>query len=194
MRLKSLGTLLATGVCAISGFCAWGQVPSAFPGGRLEIGVNFESVRANTVPGYNFWMQGGSAQIAANFTRHWGVAADFSGVHTGQMPHMTVGLDLITATFGPRYVMTSSHGRFRIFGEAMGGWAHGGNSLFPDPQGATASASGSALLVGGGTDCQVARRFSVRLLDADWLRTALSNGTTTVQNSLRLGSGVVFRF
>ena len=194
MCVNMARSILLVGTCMISGLCAWGQMDDASKGGLIEVAVNFEAARANTVPGYNFWMQGGGIQAAAKITRHWSVAADISGVHTGQMPHVTAGLDLVVAAFGPRYTMTSTRGRFKIYSQTMGGWAHGGNSFFPDPQGATSSAGGIALLVGGGMDYRISRHFYARMLDIDWLRTALSNGTTTVQNSLRLGSGIAFHF
>jgi hypothetical protein len=76
----------------------------------------------------------------------------------------------------------------------MGRAARGTNSLFPNPNGATSSADAVALLVGGGLDYRISQHLYVQMTDADWLRTALSNGTTTVQNNLRLGSGVVLHF
>jgi peptidoglycan-associated lipoprotein len=158
------------------------------------VAVNFEAMRSNTVPGYNFWMQGGAIQVTSHITRNWGIASDVSGLHTGELPHNGVGLDLITAVFGPRYMMTLPNGHWRLYGQIMGGTAHGKDSLFPNPKGATSSANGVALLMGGGLDFPTSRRVAVRAIDASWLRTSLSNGTTTVQNSLRLGSGVVFRF
>ena len=36
-------------------------------------------------------------------------------------------------------------------------------------------------------------RIGVRAFEADWLRTALPNSTTNVQNNLRLGVGFLFR-
>jgi hypothetical protein len=48
--------------------------------------------------------------------------------------------------------------------------------------------------MGGGLDYPASHRMSLRVIDASWLRTALSNGTTTVQNNLRLGSGIAFHF
>lgn len=196
MRYMLAGKMLLAGVCLINTLGAWAQVHDArrSPAPPIEVGVTFDAIRSNTVTGYNFWMQGGAIQINGGLSRHWSVAADISGLHTGDLPNAGVGLDLITAVFGPRYTMTSSNGRWKVYGEAMGGVAHGQNSLFPNPKGATSSATGNALLMGGGLDLPTSRRIVVRAIDASWLRTALSNGTTTVQNSMRLGSGVAFRF
>ena len=66
--------------------------------------------------------------------------------------------------------------------------------LFPDcfwrDYGLTTSL---ALQVGGGVDLGLTRHFGIRVFQADWVRTQLPNGTTDVQNTLRLGAGVVFR-
>jgi hypothetical protein len=48
-----------------------------------------------------------------------------------------------------------------------------------------------ALQVGGGVDMRIAHRFAVRAIQADWIRTQFPNGVTNVQNTLRLGAGVV---
>lgn len=196
MRSMLRRKVLLAGACFMSVLSAWGQAPGAkgISSRSLEVAVTFDALHANTVPGSNFWMQGGAIQVAGQITRNWSVAADISGLHTADMPNTGVGLDLITAVFGPRYTMTLPNKRFRIYGQAMGGEANGVNSLFPNPKGATSSANGVALLMGGGLDYPASQRISVRAIDASWLRTALSNGTTTVQNNLRLGSGLAFRF
>lgn len=197
MRIYVRRKLLVVGACFISGLCAWGQAHSASAssnGHPVEVAMNFEAGRANTVPAYNFWMEGGGVQAAVKVAHHWSGAADISYLHAGQMPHTTVGLDLFTAAFGPRYSMIFPGGCFKIYGQAMGGAVHGSNSFFPNLKGATSSASGVALLVGGGIDYTRTSHMSIRIIDADWLRTELSNGTTTVQNSLRVSSGVALLF
>jgi len=54
--------------------------------------------------------------------------------------------------------------------------------------------SAFAANLGGGVDWRASRRFSVRLLEADYLVTTFDNGVNDHQNSLRLGAGVVMRF
>ena len=133
-------------------------------------------------------------QLCGQLSRHWGVAADFSGLHTGLMPHTGTGLDLLNSAVGMRYTLTFRGGREHIYGQALGGVTNGMNSVFPNSSGVTSTANGAALLVGGGVDHRVTQRLAYRILDAAWLRTQLANGTTIVQNDLRVGSGIVFRF
>ena len=35
---------------------------------------------------------------------------------------------------------------------------------------------------------------ALRAFEADWLRTQMPNATTNVQNNLRLGAGLIYRF
>jgi peptidoglycan-associated lipoprotein len=197
MILKNCTRMLLVAATLMSGLFACGQAQSAFKEPRTnsaQIALLYQATHANTVPGYGFWMQGGSLQASVRVLSHWSAVADLFGSHTGQMPAAPTGLDLMTITFGPRYSIKPSRCHCSIYGQALGGYARGSNSLFPNPSGSTPSADGVALLVGGGMDYRLSSRLSVRMLDANWLRTALSNGTTTVQNNLRLGSGIVLRF
>jgi hypothetical protein len=201
MRGFFYGKGILAGALAISGLCAWGQehsrtpfkVPSDFSP-SVEVALNYEAVRSNTVPAQDFWMHGAGVQVSGQFTRHWSVAEDFSGVHISLMPGTDTGLDLLNLVFGPRYTFILPQSRIRIYGEAMGGVAFGLNSRFPNTLGSTDSATGSALLLGGGADYRISKKYYWRAVDASWIRTTLPNGSSTVQNNMRLGSGVVFRF
>lgn len=196
MKFMFFGKMLLAGAALTTTLCAWGQAHNVqkISSHPIEVAATFDAMHANTVAGYDFWMQGGAIELDTHLMRHWEIAGDISGMHTGGMPHTGVGLDLITAVFGPKYTMTSPNERWSVYGQIMGGFAHGQNSLFPNPKGATSSANGGALLLGGGLDYPVSHRVAIRAIDAAWVRTALSNGTTTVQNNLRLGSGIVLRF
>jgi len=161
---------------------------------HLEVALDYNPARANTVPAYSFWMQGGSMQVCGQITQHWGAVADISGLHNAVTPHANTGLDLVTAVFGPRYTLAAPNGHYRIYGQAMGGLSSGLNSVFPGTKGTTNSANSSAVLVGGGADYRFGRRLAYRIVDAAWLRTEFANGTTNVQNDFRIGTGIVLRF
>jgi hypothetical protein len=51
-----------------------------------------------------------------------------------------------------------------------------------------------AVLAGGGMNLRATPHIGVRVFEADWLRTRLADTTTNIQNSLRAGAGVIFRF
>jgi len=174
-------------IAAASG--AWAQAPAS-----IDVAIAYDTARANIVPGSNFWMQGGSVQIHGQFWRGLGVVADIAGLHTSDVHGTGVGLDLVTATFGPRYTLPLAHDRYAVFGQGLLGEANGFHSVFPAASGVNSSAGGLALQVGGGVNFSLSRHLAVRAFEADWLRTQLPNGTTSVENNLRLGAGLVFKF
>lgn len=106
-----------------------------------------------------------------------------------------VGLDLVTATFGPRYTCQLPHRPWQIYAEALGGEANGLHSVFTARTGAIDSANSVALNLGGGINLQLKnKRYAVRVLEASWLRTQLPNSTSNVQSHLRLGAGMILHF
>jgi hypothetical protein len=180
----------------LSGVAAWGQkTPSEQPATTsFEIAITYDASRTNVINGNSFWMQGGSVQMHGQFWHGLGVVADVAALHTNSMNTSGVGLDLVTATFGPRYTWSPRSARYCLFGQALAGEANGINSIFPGISQATSAANGLAVQLGGGMDLNLERHLAVRVFEADWLRTQLPNSTTSVQNSLRLGAGIVLLF
>ena len=162
--------------------------------GRLDLAFSYvgeRSVKAGT--SQNFWMQGGSIELGANVWHGWGIAADVTGTHASSIGSGGVPLSLVTTTFGPRYRWHADH-RLSVYGQGLIGEANGFHSLFPTPFGSQSSANSLAVQVGGGVDCRLSSHFAIRVIDAAWLRTQLPNSTDDVQNTLRLGAGIVMRF
>lgn len=196
MMTKMRRKALHAGVCIIV-ICAapaGAQMSEPLARGSMEVAVTYNPTLANTVGGYGLSMQGASVQVHGQFFRGWGVVADISGLHANMLPHSTTGLDLVTADFGPRYTWLPVHHRLALFGQFLVGEAFGMNSIFPSSGGVSSSANGLALQVGGGMNLPLSGHIGVRAFEADWLRTALPNSTTNIQNNLRLGVGILFRF
>jgi hypothetical protein len=197
MKMKKsicLKMLLAT-VCVLgcSAFAQTGVSAKRELSG-VELTVTYDSMLANVTTGNEFWMNGGSVQ---GQVRVWGglcAAADFAGLHAGNVSAFGYDLDLLTVTFGPRYVWSPSPRRIWFFGHGMAGLAHGMNGLFPTSTALDTTANSLAVQIGGGVNLPLGRHLLVRAIDANWLRTQLPNATTNVQNNLRLGAGVGFRF
>jgi hypothetical protein len=198
MRISTRVEVLLAGACMMAGLTVWGQdaQTSAKPTkGSLEIALVYNPLMSNVVGSSGFWMQGGSVQVHGQFWRGLGVVADVSGLHTantGASPG--VGLDLVTATFGPRYTWSPSSGRYAVFGQVLAGEANGLHSVFPGTSGAHDSADSLALYAGGGVNLYLKHRFVLRAIEANWLRTQMPNATTNVQNNLRLGAGLIYTF
>jgi len=164
------------------------------PKSPVEVALTYNAAYSGTAGSKSFWMQGGSAELDATLFRGFGLAADFAGLHTGNINSSGVGLDMVTTTFGPRYAWKPAKGKYSIFGKALVGEAFGFNSVFPGKPGANTVAYNLAVEAGGGIDIALRSHLALRAVDADWLRTQFPNSTTNSQNNLRVGAGVVLRF
>src|ERR1700733_14357859 len=105
MRRTICGRLLLAGACLICGRPLWGQQDGAESQEppRLEVAVLYNSLLTNVVRANRFWMQGGSIQVDEQFWHGLCVEADIAGLHSQNANNAGVGLDMVTATFGPRY-------------------------------------------------------------------------------------------
>jgi outer membrane immunogenic protein len=167
-----------------------------------DIGVTYTLERSKiaSVDCGCFWMHGGAVDAAVPLFHGLGAAATFSGGHSS---NIAPGVDLSELSFmgGPRYTlstnrwtehwMTPRH-ETSLFGEALFGYVHGFDSVFPTSGGLQPSANALAMQIGGGLNIGVAKHFGVRALELYYLRTNLPNNTNDVQNDLRLGFGVSY--
>ena len=194
LKLRALIYGLAFTLAAITSasLAARGQSREVEP--AVEVALTYNSTMTNVTTSSTFWMQGGSVQVSSRVWGNLGIAGDVVALHTGNVNNSGVALDLISYTAGPRYTWKPSHSNFTCFGEALGGVAHGANSIFPTGNHIDSSSNSIALQLGGGGNLQVSRHFIVRVVQADWLRTQLPNATTDVQNNLLLGTGIAYRF
>src|SRR5215469_7264759 len=163
---------------------------------EIDLALTYTAQYSNLVSTPTFWQQGGAVELSTQTLHGFGAAANITGTHAKNAADSGVGLDMVTATFGPRYTWyrpsTTSHS-LAIFGQGLIGESHGFNSYFPSTNGALMDYNSFALQVGGGIDLGLSRHFAVRAVQADWLRTQFPNSTTNVQNSLRLSAGIVLR-
>ena len=166
---------------------------------EVDLAVTYTAQHSNLVSNPTFWQQGGSVELSAQVYRGFGAAANISGTNVGNAANSSVGLSMVTATFGPRYTWHKPVGvaqkkSLAIFGQGLIGEAHGSNSYFPTAAGSLTDYNSFALQVGGGVDIGLSRHFAVRAFQADWLRTQFPNSTTNIQNTFRIGAGIVLRF
>jgi hypothetical protein len=156
---------------------------------------------------------GWEAQGTYNFTRHFGVTADFSGNSKQLAGFSALGFSAGTRQhmydmlFGP--TVTGYFGKSSVFGHALFGVALsslnagvtapivGGFSVPLD------SSNSFAMAFGGGMDIGISRHFAIRAAQVDYIRTnfntldsltGLTTGTSTSQNNFRYSGGVIWRF
>ncbi len=149
-------------------------------------------VAADGTPG--FWLKGGSGDAAVTLYRGLGLAVNVTGDHTANIGN-NVGLSQIAVMAGPRYTRSLPvlH-RTQLFAEGLFGGVHAFDSLFPGSTGTTSSAGGFSTQLGGGVNVPVAKGFSIRALEIDYVHTNLPNNNSDSQNDLRLAFGVNYRF
>jgi len=127
---------------------------------------------------------GWDTTVAGNLNNWFGVAADFSGAYKSQNG---VSFNNYTYTFGP--VFSYRHNRtFTPFVHFLAG----GNHESAGFSGLSASASGFAMMAGGGMDITAGQHFAFRAVQFDWL-SMHSNGVTD-NNNMRLTTGLVVRY
>jgi hypothetical protein len=172
-------------------------LPSGGSPDGVQAAVSFSLGDANltsTNP-FSFLLAGVGAEVYAPVYRSIGAAGSFTLLETSNSGQ-GVPLHLIAFTGGPRYTLRTGllNGRVRLYGQGLVGGVEGFNGLFPKAGGATTGASSIAFQTGGGIDIAFTHRTSIRLVQAEWLRTGLPDATQNVENTLLLGFGVVYHF
>lgn len=161
---------------------------------RFDVSLGYNYIRANSPPAACtcFSMNGGYASAAYHATNWLSVAGEFTGGHASKISTLGQDLTLTTYLFGPRVQHPMS--RFVPFAQILFGGAHGSDSYFPSGGSYTTSASSWAFSAGGGADFSLNRRFSIRAVNVQYLRTAFPNGANNSQNHLMVGAGIVVKF
>jgi hypothetical protein len=184
----------------LAGATAWGQQTRKPAPVSADLAITYAPERAQIVPGKCcFWMQGVAAEGAVTFWKGFGIAANLTAEH---IANYLPGLDVnrITYMAGPRYTYKgwinhagSANPRFiQVFGETLFGGARGFDGVYPSGSGTTSSASSSAIQIGGGLNLFLSRNLGMRLLEVDYVRTALPNNAANAQDDLRLAFGVTY--
>lgn len=159
---------------------------------EVNIAVTYNALHSDSNIG-DFWQQGGGIDLFAEFYRGLGITASLSGMRTSNIHGSGVNMTTITEVFGPRYRWRTASQKLSLFGEALLGESHASDSVFPSPSGAVTEFNTFALQIGGGADIRVSKRFAVRPIQVDWLRTQFPNSATNVQNNVRFAAGIVFK-
>jgi outer membrane immunogenic protein len=147
---------------------------------KAEVAVGYSPLYI--VKGFTIWMNGGSASVAVNANRWFGVVGDFGG-YVGHIPEAFSGE---TYTFGPRFSYRKLD-RVVPFGQALFGGSHFSEST----GGVTGGGTQFTFALGGGADIGLgsSRKFALRL-GSDYFGIR-SNGSIT--SSVRFDLGIVYR-
>jgi outer membrane immunogenic protein len=165
---------------------------------RPELAFGYSYVRSNVPPGGCgcFSLNGGNATFTWPLgSGKFAAAGDINVVHAGSVSSQGESLTLGTYTAGARYLPFAGHSAWQPFGQALIGVAHSTGTLVQGANSGSANAGAAfATNIGGGLDLRTGSRFSIRLVEADYLLTTFDNGSNNHQNNIRIGAGVVIRF
>jgi peptidoglycan-associated lipoprotein len=193
--------LLTIAAVSVQPALAQGSVQPATPAERplrSELALDYSYLHSNAPPGGCgcFNLNGGSATFAwAVKPGKWDLVGDVVSGHGSNISAAGYGFTLTAFTAGVRYIPHFHTSSLQPFGQAMLGIAHSSGTLVQAPNAGSAN-SGAAFAanLGGGLDLSASRRFSIRLIEADYLLTTFNNGVNNRQNNLRIGAGVVIHF
>jgi peptidoglycan-associated lipoprotein len=171
---------------------------------RAELALGYSYLHSNAPPGGCgcFNLNGGSATFAWLFPRassakasSFALVGDVTAVHARAAVGTGDSLTLSAFTAGARYLPRLGRSPVQPYGQALVGLAHSSGTLVQGTNPAAQNAGAAfAANLGGGLDLRASRRFSVRLIEADYLVTTFDNGVNNHQNNLRIGAGLVVRF
>jgi peptidoglycan-associated lipoprotein len=164
---------------------------------RPELAFGYSYLHSNLPPGGCgcFSLNGGSATITWPLgSGRFAVAGDVNVVYAGGVSSQRDSLTLATYTAGGRYLPIAGHSPWQPFGQVLIGVAHSSGTVVQGPNPGSANAGAAfATNLGGGLDLRAGSRFSIRLVEANYLLTTVDNGSNNRQNNFRIGAGVVFR-
>ena len=196
--IKGVAVLVIALGSAASVAAQSGTAPRGNP--KAEVALDYSFMRANASPGQCgcFNLDGGSAEVAIHVYRNFSAVADITGEHADTTSIPGQSLSLLSYTGGPRFSFPfrrSQRTRITPFAQGLVGEVHGSDGEFPNSSGSLSnSANALAVLIGGGVDVAVSRRFSIRALQVDYGLNHLPNNANNSENLLRVSAGVLFRF
>jgi outer membrane immunogenic protein len=179
---------ISLGLLSLSLPKASAQAPS-----EIELGGNFSYLRGNAPPGVCgcFSMYGGGGWLGYNFISSLAVVGDVSSEHTSKIGGNPAGLTLTSFILGPRYSWHHAN-RLVPFAQFLVGGAHASGGVTSGTNGLTGSENAFAMTFGGGVDILLRSRVTLRAVQVEYYLTGFSNGSKNNQNSIRIGTGIVF--
>ncbi len=183
--MRKVGLLLAVTLVLCLAASAQERAPA-------DVFLGYSYVRAHPqsagFPDFN--LHGGSAAVAFNPSRYFGIVGDFGGYHARSA--FSFNNNLYTYMAGPR-VTYRNFGKVTPFAQALFGGAH----LTGPVLGTSGSRNAFAMTAGGGLDINATNRVALRLIQAEYFLTRFrefSRNDRLNQHNMRLSTGVVFRW
>jgi outer membrane immunogenic protein len=155
----------------------------------LEIGANYDFFHANAPPGACgcFSMSGAGGTLVFNAPHGVSVVADLSGGHASGVDGTSQNISLFNYVFGPRYSYRHAH-RFTPYVEGLVG-----RSMEISNYAYVQQVSALGVMGGGGVSMPITRLIGWDV-EADYVYSKLPNAVNNNQSTLRVSTGILFRF
>jgi opacity protein-like surface antigen len=142
-------------------------------------------------------LSGWHASFASNVNSWVGLAVELNGEYgtqtlsvtgsNGQPASVKSRVDFHSLAFGPRFTYRRSEA-FTPFAHVLVGAARGN---WKSPASVAGEETTLGIAAGGGLDTKVANKVSLRMIQAEWVRTRFGSSS---QDALRIATGVLFSF
>ena len=163
--------------------CAMAAAAQDAPKAELFGGYSYMH---SSLSGAGFNFNGGSGSIAVNPTDWFGIVGDFGAYHSGSFG---IGTTTMSYLVGPRFSYRKNE-TFTPYVHALFGGAH----VTAGFGGVSGSDSAFAMAVGGGLDAKVSKHVAIRVAQVDYVLTKFNDGGDNRQNSVRVSTGIVYRW
>jgi hypothetical protein len=184
-------------------FAATAQPCRAQSQRSFDLGLAYTQERSKFIgpaAGNYFYLRGATVDVAEDLYKGIGLSVEGTGISSTNLEG-NIDIEHVQFLAGPRY--TRNFGRNSdfawnrhagVFVEAKAGYTFATSGLYPVNGVVQSHAAGLTYLGGGGVNFKIYHRFDLRLIEVGYERTQLPNGTTNVQNTLRVSSGINFHF
>ena len=169
----------------------------------FDLGLAYTQERSKFLgpaAGNYFYLRGATVDAAADLYKGIGLSAEGTGISSTNLEG-DIDIEHVQFLVGPRYTFNlgrnsdfawNRHGG--AFVEGKVGYTFATSGLYPVNGIVQNHAAGLTYMGGGGVNFKIYHRFDLRLVEVDYERTQLPNGTTNIQNTLRVSSGINFHF
>ena len=163
----------------------------------VDLGFTFAGERSKPDPSLCcFWFKGGGVDAAVTFWKGFGIAAALTGDHASDYL-LSTDENKVSFLVGPRYTFAAwkkqSKGedlrQLQFFGQGLVGVAHSFDTRFSN---GSTSANELAIQAGGGLNFNLTRKFGIRPIQVDFVRTQIGATGFSTQNDMRLAAGLTY--
>jgi hypothetical protein len=187
--MKRITTLLAG--LFVLGALGVAQTASAQEPPKVDISAGYTYIYANVVvTGQGISLNGASGSVAYNYNKWVGFVFDIGTYYASNAAGTGQTLGVTTYLFGPRFSWRKNE-KVTPFGQVLLGGGYAGGTLYTGGASPLGAQNSFAMTAGGGLDWKVQPSISVRLVQAEYLRTQFNNGVNFNQNNFRFTAGVV---